>query len=174
MAWITSSFPFSFPKGSSCGTSRSSNEVVCVDHFWIDYLCLFYAIYTYLWLSVAFAVPNAELSQLAFGSGNVLAQFSHSYCAKWCCLLPSCINSLCQRMQYLVWSWSGCKKLLSLLQPKHGVMWAMYLPLQSGTYSNPCVHSDSAVCISNALYRSEILLSVEIAKGRCKPIDHQF
>ena len=164
------------PKGtrkvSLSSMSRSFNQVVCVDHFYLNGLCLFHAMdsvtrysgcsivpdtsleaavvaYESCWLC-QFWPPSTVLGDAAF-KRDVFINFLRMNDTEFCPIPPRRHNK-------------------NVLESKHGVIRGIFLRLLNEDQSNAELAAVQAVPISNDLYGSDILSSFEMAKGFTKPV----
>lgn len=174
---IAAAPPATTRKVSISGINRCFNDVVFVDHFWLDDICLFHAMDSFSRFSIAQPVTSTAISEVIVAFENLW--ISHFW-------PPSQVQGdLAFRFPKFTDFLAKCnisfrpvpprRHHKNLLEPKHGVIRAVYLRLKSASPSeNTGLLTVSAVRISNELYGSDTMSSFELAKGYTKPIDDSF
>ena len=153
--------------------NRSLNDVVMVDHFYLDQLRVFHAMDSYSRFSADYVVPDASLESAVVAFESVwIGQF-------W---PPDAVQGDQAFtgetfQQYLKSHGISFRPVPSrrhhknTLEPKHGIIRSIYLRLQSASpTSNSAILALRAVSISNDLYGSDTLSAFELAKGFTKPV----
>lgn len=160
-------------KVSISSLSNNFNEVVCVDHFYLDGVQLLHCMDTATRCSAAFVVSSTALDDAVFGFENCwVNQF-------W---LPESIHgdkafAVGKFKQYMD-ERSISFRLVppnlhskNPLESKHGVIRSIFLKLRNAEPDvSPELHACRAVAISNDLYGNDVMSSYELAKGYTKPV----
>ena len=172
---IASSSPPSNRKVSISGINRQFNDVVCVDHFWLDGQCMFHIMDSFSRFSVAQPVESTALvdTTIIFESmwisqfwppGSVQGDlaFQHDQFQAFLTMYGIDFRPVAPRRHHK-----------NLLEPKHGVIRAIFLRLRNASPNSDIkLHAVTAVRISNEMYGTDTLSSFEIAKGYTKPVDN--
>ena len=153
--------------------NRSFNDVIMVDHFYLEQLRVFHAMDSYSRLSAAYVVPDATLGSAAIAFESIsIAQF-------W---PPEAVQgdqafTGDAFQQYLKSHGISFRPVPSrrhhknTLEPKHGIIRSIFLRLQSASpNTSSALLALQEVSISNDLYGSDKLSAFELAKRFTKPI----
>lgn len=168
------SAPVTSRKVSLSSLTRAFNTVVCIDHLFLDQLCVFHAMDTTSRYSACY-IPNSTSlidSMLAF-EASWLSQFWPPTEVKG----DNAFNktNFIEFLKCLGIEFRPVpprKHSKNVLESKHGIIRSVYLRLKATTddQSNQNHLVYQAVRISNVLYGSDTMSAFEMAKGYTVPI----
>lgn len=161
-------------KVSISSLSRNFNDVVCLDHFFLESLCILHCMDMATRYSSASIVSSTSLE-------NVIMGFESSWLSQF--WLPDAIQADSAFAGSIFKNYLASRGIrLRLVPPrrhsrnplesKHGIIRSIFLKLcaaEPNTSFDP--HAIRSVSISNDLYGNDVMSSYELAKGFTKPID---
>lgn len=170
---VASSTPPPSRKVALGSLNRSLNDLVLVNHFFLDDVKLFHAMDSHTRYSAAVVVPDTSLENAAdaFETGWISqfwppsqVQGDQAFKGKY---FLDYLSS--QDIEYRPVPSRRHHK--NAIEPKHRVIRSIFLQLKSSAPTkSPTLLALSAVRISNDLYGSDTLSAFEMAKGYTKPI----
>ena len=163
-------------KVSISSLSKSLNEVVCVDHFYLENFRLFHAMDLTTRFSAAYVVSTASMddSVMAF-EACWLSQFwiPESVRADKSFLCGS-FESFCDSRDIKISPVPPHRHSKNAIESKHGIIRSVFLKMK---HAPPDVSHEllamRAVSVSNDLYGNDLMSSFELAKGFTKPVIHR-
>ena len=152
--------------------SRSFNELVCIDHFYLADLCLLHVMDFVTRYSSCSIVPSASLS-------DAILDFESCWLSPFCpppAVLGDPAFNHDEFKHYLSSIGIEFKPIpprrhnKNVLESKHGFIRSIFLRLTSEGSLSPKLAAMQSVRISNGLHGSEVLSAFEMAKGFTRPV----
>jgi len=170
----TTALPKPSRKVSLSSMSRQFNDVVCVDHFFLDNLCIFHAMDAITRYSAGSCVPDTSMVHSILSFETLwISQF-------W---IPSAIlfDRAFKNTQFDDWMKNygidsnpipPRRHNKNVLESKHRIIRDIFIRLKSANESNiqPEFLVQQSLRISNDLYGNDVVSAYELAKGFTRPI----
>lgn len=161
-------------KVSLSSLSRSFNEVVCVDHFYLDNIRMFHMMDAWSRFSTCYALDDASLRSAVIG-------FEASWLSKFWAPLSVRGDDAFNKDEFKNYMSTldiefrpipPRRHSKNVLESKHGIIGSVYLRLKSANDSDESdtLLAHQAVRMSNDLYGSDTLSAFELANGFTKPV----